>query len=223
MIRHKRVVSTLDVGSSADWNDDHQLDPTDEIENNIDMSFTTFGAHFDNTQCANGGTAAFANTLNHVFMTCTSSAGAGGLACVRGINGDFTDLNDLPILTMAVDLPTVQAQEFGFFVTATAPFTANQSGAYFRVAGGILYSVTGNGAAETTVNLGAPSQYGVYRIEFTSTQVKFYVDDLVTPAATHILTIPTDALNFKAASAVSGGVSQIARMDFVGLTRLRAQ
>lgn len=223
MIRHKRVVSTLDNGSSDDWNDDHHLDPTDEISTSIDMALTTFAAHFLSDQSANGGSAAFANTSNHVFLTCTSTAGAGGLGSARGVYGDFTDENDLPVLTVAIDLPTIQAQEFGFFKHSDTPFTANQSGAYFRVAGGILYSVTGTGAAETTTNLGAPNQYGVYRIEFTSSSVKFYVDDLVTPVATHTTHKTTDALNVKISAAVSGGVSQIARCDFIGLTRLRKQ
>jgi len=223
MIRHKRVVAVLDVGSHDDWNDDHHCDPTDEIDFSTDMSFIVFADHFDDTQCAGGGTAALSNTSNHVFLTMTSTAGGGGIGSARGKYGDFCDKTDLPILTLAVDLPTVQAQEFGFFIHATVPFTANQAGAYFRVAGGTLYAVTGDGAAETATNLGAPSQYGVYRVEFTSTQVKFYVDDLVTPAATHTLNITASALNVKLSSAVSGGVSQIVRCDFLGLTRLRKQ
>ncbi|GAI64097.1 unnamed protein product, partial [marine sediment metagenome] len=68
-------------------------------------------------------------------------------------------------------------------------------------------SVTSDGAVEDTTNLGAPSQYGSYRIEFTSTQVLFYIDDMKTPVSTHTLRIPVVDLTFKFSTAQRAGGS----------------
>jgi len=230
-IRHKAVKETLDRGYASEWNDDHHLDPTDEI-----IYFTTFIkdaliTDWDNAQCTGGGACAVSLVNNHAFLSTVSGAGVGDIASIRkelaGAVGDITDPDDLPIMTMAIRLVSPAGagttHEFGLHLSATAPFTANASGAYFRVVANVLYAVTGTGAAETTTNLGTPNEYGVYRVEILSTSVKFYVDDLENAAATHTTNLPTGNLTMKLSSIGVAAGSQILRSDFVGLQRLRKQ
>ena len=228
-IRHKAYKETLNRGYAYEWNDDHHLDPTDEID-----YFTTFieqalSSSWDSAQCSGGGAVGVALDSNHAFFTANSGAGVGDRATVRKMLadavGNITDPDDLPVLTMAnrvtISVGAGTTHEFGLFVSATTPFTANQEGAYFREAAGVLYAVTGTGAAETATNLGSFSGYGVFRIEFTSTDVRFYVDDLTSPVATHTTNLPTGNLTIKLSAIGTAAGSQILRSDFVGLTRLR--
>jgi len=222
-IRHKEVKATLDRGYASEWNDDHQIDFEDDLIFYDTFWYNSLAAWWSTAQCANGGTAAITIVNNHNFVVMTSTAAGGGLGSLRLGTGDMTNKLDLAITTMAINLGTTALHEFGFFVAADTPFTANQKGAYFRVSGGTLYAVTGDGAAETTTNLGAPSSYAVYRVEFTSTDVRFYVNDFTASVATHTTNIPTDDLTLKISAKVSGGVSQIIRTDGVRLQRLRKQ
>ena len=230
-IRHKAVKETLDRGYAAEWNDDHQLDPTDEI-----IYFTTFiknalATEWDIGEITGGGAVNVSLTNDHVFVNTISGAGVGDIASFRkmlaGAVGNITDPDDLPTMTMAIRLVSPAGSgtthEFGLQDSAVAPFTALQEGAYFRVVANVLYAVTGTGAAETTTNLGVPNEYGVYRVEILSTSVKFYVDDLENAAATHTTNLPTGNLTMKLSSIGVAAGSQILRSDFVGLQRLRKQ
>jgi hypothetical protein len=230
-IRHKAVKATLERGYASEWNDDHHLDPTDEIIFWNTFAEQILSAYWETGQSTGGATVTTVLVDNHFFCNCISGAGVGDIATIRkkaaGIAGDMTDPDDLPIMTTAIRLVTPAGagttHEFGLFTSATVPFTANQHGAYFRVAANVLYAVTGTGAAETTTNLGAPNEYGVYRIEITSTNVKFYVDDLTSPMATHTTNMPTGNLTMKLSSIGVAAGSQVLRSDFVGLVRLRKQ
>lgn len=221
MFRHKAVKATLDKGYASEWNDDHHIDFADELTWADVFIFNSLAECWDTSQCAVDGAVSVAMVDNHNFAVMTSGTTAGSIASMCLGSADMTNKLDLPIATFAIQLETVALAEFGFFKAATTPFTANQDGAYFRVSAGVLYAVTGDGAAETTTNLGAPDEYAVYRVEFTSTQVRFYQDDLESAVAIHTANITADDLTLKLSTKVSGGVSQILRTDGVGLTRLR--
>lgn len=230
-IRHKAYKATLDRGYSSEWNDDHHLNPSEEI-----MDFTTFidRAYTVTWNAAQNTSAVLpivSITNNHAFMYLNSGAVMALKGSIRymlaGIVGDITNLLDLPVLTMSIRLDSIGAvgttHEFGFFVNATAPFTVNQQGAYFRVVNNVLYAVTGTGAAETTTPLPIPNQYGIYRIEFLSDRVKFYIDDLINPVASHLLNLPVADLTIKLSCQTVAAGAQVLRSDFVGLQRLRKQ
>ncbi|MFA5084070.1 MAG: hypothetical protein WC475_01630, partial [Candidatus Paceibacterota bacterium] len=153
------------------------------------------------------------------------SAGAGGLGCMRLGTADMTNATDLPVATFTIKTDTILNSEIGFFKSADTPFTANQDGAYFRISASKIWAVTGDGAAEEAVDV-TPLGFGInkyyqLRIEFGSTWVKFYIDDLETEVSSNTTHITADDLTFKASSAVSGGVSQIIKLDGFGMTRLR--
>lgn len=221
-LRHKAYKATLDKGYASEWNDDHRANFEDEVLGYWTFSSTNIPAEFSEVE-TNNGTVTVGMTDNHNFCVLTSSVTAGGLAALVLGTDDVTNKLDLPEFNTAVQLATTAQHEFGFFTYAGVPFTANQNGAYFRVASNVLYAVTGSGAAETTTNLGPPNEYDIYRIEFTSTHVKFYVGATSTASADHTANIPSVDLTLKLASKVSGGVSQIMRIDGLALQRLRKQ
>jgi len=220
-IRHKAVKATLDRGYSTEWNDDHQINFEDDLIFYDTFWYNSLAAWWNTGQTTGGATVAIAMVNNHNFLVLTTGGGAGDIASVRLGTADMTNKLDLAIATFSVNLQTTYGQEFGFFAAANTPFTTNQRGAYFIVGNGVLYAVTGDGAAETTTNLGTPNAYGIYRIEFTSTQVRFYVDDMVTPVAVHTTNITSDDLTLKASAKTYLFVSQIVRIDGIGLQRLR--
>ena len=228
-IRHKVVKATLDRGYASEWNDDHHFDPEDEIDYYVTFIERALTDDWDTAQTT-GATAPTVSLVNdHAFMTLDSTVDVGDIASIRkelaGAVGNITDPDDLPVMTMTIRLVSPAAagttHEFGLFASATTPFTANQNGAYFRVVANVLYAVTGDGAAETTTAIASPNEYGVYRIEFTSTQVKFYVDDLENAVATHNTHITSSNLTMKLSVIGVAAGAQILRSDFVGLTRLR--
>lgn len=229
MFRHKAVKATLDRGYASEWNDDHHWDPTEEIMSATTFIEFTFGDQWDGTQTTGATVPVVSMTDNHAFLVLNSTADVGDIATIRhkrgGTAGDITHKNDLPIITMSVQLDTPggagTTHEFGFFRSAITPFTLNQDGAYFRVVANVLYAVTGDGAAETTTNLGVPLEYDVYRIEFTSTQVRFYVGSLTSIVATHTTHITAQELTAKLSTIGVAAGAQILNSDFVGLTRLR--
>ena len=231
--RHKAVKATLDRGYASEWNDDHHFDPAEYVSFHDCFMCNAVTNLWETGQSDAGNipTVAVVGAAGsgHVFAVLQTTAVVGEISSLRhkvlNAASDVTSPDDLPVLTMAIDLDTPAGagatHEFGFFANAVVPFAANQDAAFFRVTANVLYSVTGAGAAETTSDLGAPGQYGVYRVEFTSTSVKFYVDDLVTAVATHAANITAADLNIKfSAQAVAAG-AQVLRSDFVGLTRLR--
>jgi hypothetical protein len=219
-IRHKAVKTSLSTGYASEWNDDHHIDFTNELtecwtfsSTNLDDDFTT----------STSGTASISVGMsnNHNFLNLTTGTTANSVASVRLGNNDVTNKLDTPIFTTALKLESVDLAEFGFFTFAGSPFTANQKGAYFRIVSGILYAVTGNGTTEQTTNLGAISQYEQYKIEFTSTQVRFYVGDLMAIDATHTQSIPSDNLTLKINIKNQDTTNRILRVDGLALTRLR--
>jgi hypothetical protein len=220
-LRHKAIKATLDKGYASEWNDDHEIDFTDELDFFDTFWYDSLAAWWSNAQCANGGTAAIAMVNHHNFAVLTSTNAAGGIGSMRLGTADMTNKSDLPTAHFAINIGTTGQHEFGFFRSADTPFTANQSGAYFRIVNNVLYAVTGNGTAETTTELGPPETYNVYWIEFTSTSVKFYVGGRTAPVATHTTNIPTDDMTIKLSAKVYGGVSQVLRTDGVGIRRLR--
>ncbi len=226
-IRHKAVKATLDRGYASEWNDDHHVDFTDELLEVDNFVFMPFATRWSNAQCSTG-TAVQAMVAGHLWITLDSgNASDGHLGTCRLANGDVTNKLDLPILTIAACLEDDDKIEFGFFKNGDTPFTANQDGAYFEMDANVLYAVTGDGAAETRTAVTpagfAVPEYHVFRIEFTSTQVKFYIDSLVTPVATHTANITPDDLTIKLSAQRVGGVQQIMRADGIGLQRLRKQ
>jgi len=226
-IRHKAYKATLDRGYADEWNDDHHIDFTDELVDIDAFVFVPFATRWNTSQCATG-TATQALVSNHLYVTADSgNVSDGHLGTCRLANGDVTNKLDLPVVTMAIVLEDDEKIEFGFFKNADTPFTANQDGAYFELDANVLYAVTGDGAAETrtdvTTTPWAVPEYHIFRIEFTTTQVKFYVDNLAAPVATHTANITPDNLTIKISAMRTGGVQQIIRMDGCGLQRLRKQ
>jgi hypothetical protein len=143
--------------------------------------------------------------------------------------GNLTHPDDMPILTLALQIDTVHAAagvansvvEFGLQDDTDALFTVNQHAALFRVYNGILYAVTGGGAAETETSLGAYDEYATYRIAILSASVKFYVDDMVTAAATHTTNLPAADLTVKVSVRSKNNVDSTIRLDALALTRMR--
>ena len=224
-IRHKFRAAPLDKGLSSDWNDDHEIDFTDELLFSDVFFWDALSEFWDISQCTGGGTAAIDLVSGHNFVKIESSVGAGDVGCLRLGTTDMTNKTDLPIATFTIKTDTIQNQEIGFFRAADTPFTANQNGAYFRILAGALYAVTGDGADEE-VNDVTPATFNInkyyqLRIEFTSTNVRFYIDDMVTPVQTNTTHITTDDLTFKASAGETGSVSQILHRDAFGLMRLR--
>lgn len=220
-IRHRAFKQPLDKGFSSEWNDDHVVDLSNYLTF-YDCFYNDALAPWWNTAQSTGSGAVTTDMVdNHLFLTVRSGGTATSIGSVRFGNDNCTNRLDLPIFTASVRLDTTRKLEFGFFAAATAPFTANQNGAYFRVSNGVIYAVTGTGAAETVTSLGTPSLYGVYKIEFTSTNVKFYIDNMREPRAIHTTNLPSVDLTFKFSAQRELGEEQILRCDGVGLQRLR--
>jgi hypothetical protein len=232
-IRHKRVVSTLDTGGSADWNDDHIHDFTDEITNNLLIFGPAITVDWDTAQTAGGSAPVWALVSGHAFVVCNTGGVTDQISSMRHELGaavaNITNPDDLPILTCAVQVVAVHdaagvansVVEFGFQDDSDALFTQNLHHAIFRFYNGHVFAVTGDGAAETETDLGARTEFTTYRVEFTSTQVKFYIDDMVTAAATHTANLPTADLTVKFSVRSKNNVDSTIRVDAAGLTRLR--
>jgi hypothetical protein len=233
-LRHKRIVATLNVGNSTDWNDDHISDFTDEIL--IERNFITpaITAEWDLTTNGAGVAAVLTFQDHHAFCKIDSGANNTDWSCMKyefnGAAGNITSYLDGPVITMALWLDAYSATgkvaEFGFLSNATAPFTANQSGAYFRINGNKLYSVTGTGAAETATDI-TPllgiSEFAQYRIELGAANCKFYMDDMTIPLRTETATLPTGDLTMAFAARNDSGTKAEVYIDAVALTRNRYQ
>ena len=204
-IRHKKVYNSLDVGLKDDWNDDHHYNPYDEILFCTTFVESNFSDTWDSTQTTGATGPAVSMADSHAFMVLDSTADIGDIATIRmklgGTAGNITQKTDTPVLTLSVRLispaGTGTTHEFGFFVDTDTPFTAKQKGMYFRIKDNKVYAVTGNGANETTTEIGTASEYAVYKIQITSSDVRFYIDDLDVIEATHTTYITTDELTIK--------------------------
>lgn len=233
--RHKKIVATLDKGLATDWNDDHEINYIDEISEELLIIGLTVAHFWDTAQTSLGSAPVWTLVggagIEHAYVVLNTGATTGNKSSMRytlgGGASNTTSPNDLPILTMSINIDTIYTTgnmvEFGLIASATNLFTANQSGAYFRINNNTLYAVTGNGATETTTSLGTWNEYDHYRIEFTSTQVKFYVGGVATPSATHTTNIPAVALTIKISVISGNNVDSTIRTDAVGWSRLRLQ
>lgn len=219
-IRHKARKESLEMGKSSEWNDDHHIDFENEIMQiwtfssvNIPSEFTTLttGSATINTEMSE----------YHNFLTIKTGTTSGSIGSLILGNRNVTNRRDLPILTIALKLEKKDQVEFGFFDYSTTPFTSNQKGAYFRISGGKVYSVTGDGTNETVTELGNANTYDQYRIEFTSTDIRFYITNLYSIKATHATNITNDDITIKISAKTYLGNEQIIRVDGIGLKRLR--
>lgn len=232
--RHKAIKATLDVGTSAEWNDDHTADFDEEIL--LERNFITpvITTEWDLTVGGTGVAAVLTFQDHHAFCKINSGAANADFSCMKyefnGAAGNITSYLDEPVMTMAVWLDayaaTGKVAEFGLLTSATAPFTALQSGAYFRINANKLYTVCGNAGAETATDItpltGIP-EYGHYRIELGAANAKFYVDDMETPLRTETTNLPTGDLTMAFAARDDLTTAAIMYIDAVALTRNRYQ
>jgi hypothetical protein len=233
--RHRAVKATLDVGLASEWNDDHIHDFTDEISKDLLRFGPAVTFDWDTAQTAGGSAPVWTLVAGHAFVVFNTGGVTNQISSMRKELGaavsNITTPDDLPILTCAVQVATVHdaagvansVVEFGFQDDSDALFTVNLHHAIFRFYNGHVFSVTGDGAAETETDLGARTEYATYRIEFTSTQVKFYIDNMVTAAATHTTNLPTADFTVKFSVRSKNNVDSTIRLDGVALERLRQQ
>jgi len=230
--RHKRIVNTLDVGSHNDWNADHIVDFSNEIDWEYSPISIPVANVWDTAQTAGGSAPVVALQDSHVFDYLNTGATTDQTSSMRlemaTTASDITAKEDAPVLTMALWMESyhtaLNVAEFGLIPYATALFTANQDGAYFRISGNKLYAVTGNGAAETATDItpstGIP-EYGNYKIELTDSDAKFYVDDMETAKTTITTTLPNNDLTIKISIRSKNNVDTSAYLDGVALKRNR--
>lgn len=142
-----------------------------------------------------------------------------------GAPADITSHVAEPTMTMVLDVQTPTADnathEFGLFSSANALFAANQNGAFFRIDNNVLFAVSSDGAGETATNLGAPGQFAQYRIKHTASHDYFYVDNLVTAAATHTTDISAAELTMKLTCADRAGGDNYINCQALCLCTLR--
>ena len=232
-IRHRAVKSTLDRGYASEWNDDHITDLTEKIEIYTLLPTAFLAAVWDTAQTS-GGTAPSvqlvgASGQGHPFVVFNTGGTTGNTSSMRkklaGAVGNITSPADLPILTFSLQIVQVHTSgkvvEAGLLNSSDALFTDNVSGAYFRINNNTLYAVTGDGANETATSIGSFNEYGVYRIEILSSSVKFYVDDMVTPKATHTTNMPSTNLTAKLSIQSQNNVDSTMRLDGIALQILR--
>ena len=231
-LKHKAHKETLEVGTSAEWNDDHVADFSSSISLYEDFITPVITTKWDLTQNGAGVAAVITFQDHHSFAKIDSGANDTDWSAMRyefnGAAGNMTYIADNPIMTMAVWMDayaaTDEVAEFGLQNNAVAPFTANQDGAYFLINGNALFAVTGDGAAETTTDItpvGGIPEYGVYRIELTAATCKFYVDDMEVVAATHTNHFPDSDLTMSFAARNDGNTKAEMYVDGVGLERVR--
>ena len=220
MIRHKARKERFEVGESSEWNDDHHIDFEDELTQSWVFSSTNIPDEFT-TSTTGSATINVGMHDNHNFLNIVTGTTSGSIGSLILGNANVTNKNDLPVFTIALKLETTDQIEFGFFDYSTSPFTSNQKGAYFKISEGKVYAVTSDGTNKTETEIGEVSTYNQYRIEFTSSDVRFYVGSLYDVDATHTTNITNDNLTIKVSAKTYGSTSQIVRIDGIALTRLR--
>ena len=230
--RHKEVKASLDVGKAADWNDDHLIDFTDEVDWEYSPLTIPVANIWDTAQTSGGSAPVAALQDSHVFVYLVTGATTDQTSSMRlemaTQASDITAKEDAPVLTMALWLEAYHTAgnvaEFGLIPYATNLFIGNQDGAYFRINDNKLYGVTGNGAAETAVDItpitGIP-EFGNYKIELTGSSCKFYVDDMKTAKLTQTLTLPNNDLTIKISIISKNNVDTKAYLDGIALKRNR--
>jgi len=240
-IRHKRVVTTLDTGQASDWNDDHEPNFTDEISHICLRPGPAVTTYWDVAQTAGGSNPQWmivgAAGSKHAFVVLGTGAVTDQTSSMRHMLGgnvsNITSPADAPVLTLSVKIVAVHdaagvansVVEFGFQVATDAIFTQNLHHAIFRIYNGKVHAVTGDGAAETETEIADYNEHGQYRIALTPVRCDFYVDDMVTPAASHVASegdkIPDAELTVKVSVRSKNNVDSVIGVDALGLTRLR--
>lgn len=240
-IRHKAHKATLDRGYASEWNDDHEPNFADEIVTYFLDPSPALSVSWNFAQTVPGSNPAWALVgaagSEHAFVVLNTGASTDKVSSMRlmlgGAVSNVTSPADAPVLTLTLQIAAVHdaagvansVLEFGFQDDSDALFTQNLDMAIFRVYNGKLHAVTGSGAAETETEIGDYPEYAQYRIALTSTRCDFYVDDMVTPAASHIAAdadeIPDAALTVKVSVRSKNNVDSTARVDALGLARLR--
>lgn len=240
-IRHKAVKATLDRGYASEWNDDHEpnfddelvtyyLDPAPSLASSWNFAQTAGGSNPDWALVGAAGS-------EHAFVVLNTGATTDQVSSMRlmldAAVSNVTSPGDAPVLTLTLQIAAVHdaagvansVVEFGFQDDTDALFTQNLDMAIFRVYNGKLYAVTGSGAAETETEISDFPEYAQYRIALTSTRCDFYVDDMVTPAASHIATdgddVPNAALTVKVSVRSKNNIDSTIRADGLALSRLR--
>ena len=221
-IRHKAWKEPLDIGLASEWNDDHWADFTDELLNVWLFPSHVLPADFTTDV---SGTASIDTEMssNHNWLDMETGATGSSVASLRLGDTDTTNKLDLPVATFAINAEDVDLAEFGLFTFANTPFTANQKGIYFRMKTGKVYAVTGDGADETETEIGNYDQFSQYMLVVSSTNVKFYTEDLSTLRATHTTNIPTDDLTLKVSIKNQTADNRILKSDGISLMRLRVK
>jgi len=228
-VRHKAYKATLDRGYASEWNDDHITDFTDEITHDFNLITTAITTEWDTAQTSGGSAPTISMVSGHAFVVLNTGVVTNNTSSMRaklgGSANNITNANDLPILSCSVDIAAVHTSgtvvEFGFQKYDDTIFTTNKNHALFRVKDNKLYAVCGDGTSETETLIGDFNQYGHYRIEFTSTSVKFYVDNMVTAAAVITTHIPTNDITIKFSVVSQNNVNSTIRIDGCSLTILR--
>jgi len=232
--RHKKIQATLGVGKAVEWNDDHIEDYSDEVDWEYSPLTIPVADVWDTAQTSGGSAPIVTLQDSHTIVYLNTGGVTDQTSSMRleraTVVGDITAKEDAPILTCAVWLDAYHTignvAEWGLIPSATALFTANQDGAYFRIDNNILYAVTGTGAAETATDItpvGGIPEYGVYKIELTDSNAKFYVTDMETAAATITTTLPDNDLTIKFSIRSKNDVDSSMYVDGVALKRNRYQ
>ena len=231
-LRHKAIKAPLEAGASSEWNDDHIADFSDELDFEYCPLNQLVADIWDTGQTSGGSAPVVAFTDHHTSVYFTTGATTDQTSSMRlemnGAAGDITYIDNGPILTFALWLDAYHTAgnvaEFGLIPSATALFTANQDGAYFRIEDNKLYSVCGDGAAETATDItpaGGITEYGVYKIVLTGSNCLFYVDDMETPTRTETSNLPDADLTIKFSIRSKNNVNSLMYLDGVALKRNR--
>lgn len=233
--KHKAYKSTLDKGYASEWNDNHIDDFSTELSDGLLFLGPALSTCWDTAQTAGGSAPVWALVSGHAFVVLNTGGTTDQTSSMRymleGGVANITHPDDLPILTTALEVAAVKdaagvansVVEFGFQDDSDAIFTENQHCAIFRIYNGKLHAVTGDGVDETETEIADYDQYAHYRIEILSSSVKFYVDNMVTAAATHTTHLPDADLTVKFSVRSKDNVNSTIRVDAAALQRLRKQ
>ena len=229
MLRHKKVQVVLGKGLASEWNDDHIINFATRIDWVEDFMINALADNWDTADETSGTATDISFDSGFVAVRLEATGGVGNISTIArnvlAAQANFTNDDAQPLVEFAIDVdaPTADAatHEFGLFDEATAPFTANQDGCFFRIDNNVLWAVSSDGAAETKTNLGAPGQFAVYAVKHTAVADFFYVDDLETAKATHAANISSSDLTIKLTCAQRAGGSNKLNCQAVCFSGLR--
>lgn len=227
--RHSAVKKTLERGYASEWNADHITNFATRYDRYMDMLFNAIADFWDIGQHTSGTATTVSLVGGHLAMRLRGSGGAGQFGTVRhkllNAAANITDEHAQPMIEMIIDVQTPTADnathEFGLMANASVPFAANQNGCFFRIDNNVLFAISSDGAAETSTNLGAPSQFAVYMVKHTATHDYFYVNSLVTPVAVHNANLSSSDLTVKLTCADRAGGDNYLNCQAIWMSFLR--